>query len=142
MPVRSSQATWNGNLPSGKGSMSVGAGRWEGSYTFASRFESAPETNPEELIAAAHAGCFSMALANIMSKAGHEPKSVSTTAKVNLEKGEAGFSITRIDLETRVDAPGLDDATFQPLANQAKEGCPVSRALKAVDITLNAKLVG
>lgn len=142
MPVRSSQATWNGNLQSGKGSMSVGAGRWEGAYTFASRFESGPETNPEELIAAAHAGCFSMAFANILSKAGHEPKSVSTTAKVNLEKTEGGFSITRIDLDTRVDAPGLDEATFQQHANQAKEGCPVSRALKAVDITLNAKLVG
>jgi osmotically inducible protein OsmC len=142
MAVRTSQATWQGNLPQGRGTMRVGAGHYEGPYTFASRFESGEGTNPEELIAAAHAGCYSMALANMLSKAGHEPQKVHTKANVHLEKGETGFSITRVVLDTEVTAPGLDEATFREQTEAAKKGCPVSRALGAIEIQLNAKLVG
>ena len=140
MPTRSSSAEWNGNLARGKGTMSLGSGAFEGSYSFASRFESGDGTNPEELIAAAHAGCFSMALANILSQAGHEPESVQTTAVVHLDKDDGGFSITRSDLTTEVKADGLDDAEFQQHAEEAEKTCPVSRALGAIEISLDAKL--
>jgi osmotically inducible protein OsmC len=140
MPTRSSSAEWSGNLARGKGTMSLGSGAFEGSYSFASRFESGEGTNPEELIAAAHAGCFSMALANVLSQAGHEPDSVKTTAEVHLDKGDDGFSITRSDLTTEVSVDGLDDEEFQKHADEAKRTCPVSRALGAIEVGLEAKL--
>ena len=140
MPTRSSSARWSGNLADGNGRMSLGSGAFEGSYSAASRFESGEGTNPEELIAAAHAGCFSMALANVLSQAGHEPESVVTTAEVHLDKDDGGFSITRSALTTEVKVDGLDDDEFQKHAEEAKSACPVSRALGAIEIELDAKL--
>lgn len=142
MPVRSANAQWNGKLKDGNGTMRMGGGGWEGPYSFASRFEEGKGTNPEELIAAAHAGCFSMALSAELGKAGHDPKRVATTAKVHLDKSDAGFSITRIHLDTEAEVPGLDSGEFQKIAEAAKKGCPVSRALQAVEITLDATLQG
>ena len=141
MPVRSSSAVWNGNLLQGSGTMKLGSGAYEGKYSFPSRFESGQGTNPEELIAAAHAGCYSMALSATLGKAGFNPTRVATTAKVHLEKVGEGFSITRIELVTEAQIPGIDNATFQTNAEAAKKGCPVSKALAAMEITLQAKLV-
>lgn len=142
MPVRSANAEWRGDLPKGKGTMKLESGAYEGQYSFGSRFEEGVGSNPEELIAAAHAGCFSMAFSNELAKAGFTPNSVRTTAKVHLTKGDTGFGITKIDLITEGDVPGIDDAKFQQIAEAAKKGCPVSRALAAVDdINVNAKLV-
>jgi osmotically inducible protein OsmC len=141
MAVRTAKAQWNGNLMEGSGTMALGSGAYEGAYSFQSRFEEGKGTNPEELIAAAHAGCFSMALSGQLSKAGFSPKSVKTTAKVHLMKVDAGFSITQIELENESAVPGIDDAKFQELAGNAKKGCPVSKALAAVEITLKARLV-
>ena len=141
MPVRSSSAVWNGNLLQGSGTMKLGSGAYEGKYSFPSRFESGQGTNPEELIAAAHAGCYSMALSATLGKAGFNPTRVATTAKVHLEKVGEGFSITKIELVTEAQIPGIDDATFQTNAEAAKKGCPVSKALAATEITLQAKLV-
>lgn len=139
--IRTSKAQWNGSLKEGSGTVALGSGAFEGAYSFPSRFENGTGTNPEELIAAAHAGCFSMALSAELGKAGFNATRVSTEAKVHLEKGEAGFSITRIDLVTVADVPGIDAAEFQTHAQGAKKGCPVSRALSAVEITLDATLV-
>jgi osmotically inducible protein OsmC len=141
MPTRSADAAWEGNLKEGKGNMKLGGGAYQGAYSFASRFEQGQGTNPEELIAAAHAGCFSMALSHALSQAGHTPTSVHTTARVHLEKGDGGFHIPRIDLQTRANVPGIDEATFRQHAEQAKQGCPVSKLLKGADITLDAHLV-
>jgi osmotically inducible protein OsmC len=121
--------------------MSLGGGAYNGPYSFQSRFEEAPGTNPEELIAAAHAGCFSMALSGQLTKGGFAPKRIATTAKLQLLKQDAGFTITEIQLDTQAEVPGIDDAKFQELAGNAKKGCPVSRALAAVEIKLSAKLV-
>ena len=140
MPKRTAEAEWKGNLPEGSGRMSFGGGAFEGQYSFGSRFEEGEGTNPEELIAAAHAGCFSMFLANVLSQAGHEPDSVRTTAKVSLDKDDGGFSITRSDLSTKVAVSGLDEAELQQHADEAKKGCPVSRALGAIEIGLEARL--
>jgi lipoyl-dependent peroxiredoxin len=140
MPTREAQAEWQGNLARGKGTMSFGTGAWEGAYTADSRFEEGEGTNPEELIAAAHAGCFSMAFALALSQAGHEPDSVRTTAKVSIEKDDGGFSITRSVLSTEVEVEGPSEDEFQKLAEEAKQGCPVSRALGAIEIELEAKL--
>lgn len=141
MPTRTADAEWTGTLQEGAGQMRFGGGAFEGAYSYASRFEEGTGTNPEELIAAAHAGCFSMSLSSNLGKAGFTPISVATTAKVHFDKGEAGFSITRIELVTRARAAGVDDATFQEIAVKAKEGCPVSRALAAVpEITVVATL--
>ena len=142
MPTRNASAKWEGDLKSGKGSMKLGSGAYEGQYSFASRFENGTGTNPEELIAAAHAGCFTMAFSNGLSQAGHVPTKVETTAKVHLEKTDAGFGIPRIDLVTEAVVPGLDNAKFQELAQTAKKNCPVSKLLAAAEITLDAKLVG
>ena len=109
MPVRNAEARWEGDLPNGKGTMRFGGGAFEGQYSFSSRFEDGAGTNPEELIAAAHAGCFSMALSNGLAKAGFTPTRVDTTASVHLEKTDAGFGITRIDLRTEAEVPGLGD---------------------------------
>lgn len=141
MPVRSSSAVWNGNLLQGSGTMKLGSGAYEGKYSFPSRFESGQGTNPEELIAAAHAGCYSMALSATLGKAGFNPTRVATTAMVHLEKVGDGFSITKIELVTEAQIPDIDNATFQTNAEAAKKGCPVSKALAATEITLSAKLV-
>lgn len=140
MPIRTANARWEGNLPEGKGTMRFGNGAFEGQYSFASRFEEGVGTNPEELIAAAHAGCFSMAFANGLAKAGFTPTSVETTAKVHLEKGETGFSITKSALTTECVVPGIDEAQFQELAETAKKNCPVSRALGAIQVEMSATL--
>lgn len=140
MPVRSAQARWNGTLKDGEGTMKLASGAYEGKYSFGSRFEENPGANPEELIAAAHAGCFSMALSAGLGKAGFTPKSVETEAKVHLTKSDAGFSISRIDLATTATVPGIDEKTFLEHAEGAKKNCPVSRALAAVEITLDASL--
>jgi osmotically inducible protein OsmC len=140
MPTRSSTAEWHGNLARGDGKMSLGSGAFEGSYSFASRFESGDGTNPEELIAAAHAGCFSMALAAVLSADDHVPDSVETKAEVTIETVEGNPTITRSELSTEVKVDGLDDAEFQKYADQAKSGCAVSRALGAIEIGLEARL--
>jgi lipoyl-dependent peroxiredoxin len=141
MVVRLAEGEWQGDLKGGKGTVKLGSGAFQGAYSFTSRFESGTGTNPEELIAAAHAGCFSMAFSNGLSQAGFVPARVHTTAKVSLEKGDTGFSITKIELETEGEVPGIDEAKFQAEADKAKKGCPVSKALSAVPITLNAKLI-
>jgi lipoyl-dependent peroxiredoxin len=141
MPTRSSSAQWSGNLARGSGTMSLGSGAFEGSYSFASRFESGDGTNPEELIAAAHAGCFSMALAAALSVDDHVPDSVNTTAKVTIETVDGNPTITRSELSTEVKVDGLDDAELQEYADGAKSGCAVSRALGGVEIAVDAKLV-
>src|SRR6266536_3589866 len=142
MPTRESTAQWQGSLREGTGALRLGSGAYEGSYSFVSRFEEGQGTNPEELIAAAHAGCYSMAFANMLSQAGYTPNAIDTTAKVHLERTDAGFAITRIDLVTRGDVPGIAQAEFTKHAEAAKAGCPVSRALGAVgEITLDAALV-
>jgi osmotically inducible protein OsmC len=142
MPTRNSEAVWEGDLKGGKGTVKLGSGAYQGAYSFSSRFESGTGTNPEELIAAAHAGCFSMALAHGLSQAGFPPRRVHTAAKVHLEKTADGFAIPRIDLVTEADVPNIDEAKFREQAESAKRNCPVSKLLAAAEITLDAKLVG
>jgi osmotically inducible protein OsmC len=137
MPTRDSTAHWQGSLREGAGTMRLGSGAYEGPYSFVSRFEDGEGTNPEELIAAAHAGCYSMALSSNLGKAGYTPTSIDTTATVHLNP-PAG--ITKIELATRAVVPGLDDAEFQKIAEETKETCPVSKALSAVETTLTAQL--
>lgn len=141
MPVRKASAVWNGTLKEGNGTMKMQSGAYEGKYSFGSRFEEDPGTNPEELIAAAHAGCFSMALSGGLTKSGFTPERVETSAKAHLERVGEGFKITRIQLTCEASVPGIDDAAFQDLAAGAKAGCPVSQALAGVDISLDAQLV-
>jgi osmotically inducible protein OsmC len=140
MPTRQSEAEWSGDLKQGKGTMKLGSGAFQGNYSFTSRMENGPGTNPEELIAAAHAGCYSMALSAILSAAGHVPTKVHTTAHVHFGPVPDGFAITQIELNSTATVPGLDQATFNQFAQQAKSGCPVSKALASVPITLTAKL--
>ncbi len=143
MPKRKADARWDGSLQDGHGTMRLATGSFEGPYTFQSRFEEGEGTNPEELIAGAHAGCFSMALSGELGRAGHAAESVETTATVHVEKVPEGFAITRIELDTRARVPGIEDDEFQRLAEDAKKGCPVSQALAAVEsIELNATLEG
>ena len=139
MPVRNAKARREGDLPAGNGTMSLGSGAYEGRYSYGSRFEEGTGSNPEELIGAAHAGCFSMALAGVLGRAGHQPEAIETAARVHLDKGDGGFSITAIDLATEATVPGLSDEEFQRHAEDAKQNCPVSRAL-AVEVRLDAKL--
>jgi len=141
MPARIADAEWRGNLMEGTGRVHLGSGTFEGPYDFKSRFGDGGGTNPEELIAAAHAGCFSMALANILAGAGHTAESVRTTAKVHLGKVGESFAITKIELSTEGRVPGIDAAAFQTHAEAAKKGCPVSKALAAVEIALTARLL-
>ena len=141
MPIRRAEAVWEGNLKKGKGSVKLGSGAFEGSYSFASRFEQGPGTNPEELIGAAHAGCFSMALSMILETAGYAPERIRTVARVNIEKAGEGFKITTIELETEGTVPGIDEKMFREKAEAAKKGCPVSMALTGVEIKLHAKLL-
>lgn len=140
MPKRTGSAEWKGGLKDGRGTLSLGSGAFEGSYSFGSRFEDAQGTNPEELIGAAHAACFSMALAAALGKAGHDPKRVSTTAQVDLEMSD-GPRIATITLDTEAEVPGIDEAEFQEQAEGARRNCPVSKALAGADIRLNARLV-
>src|SRR5256885_5962574 len=126
MPTRNSEAVWEGDLKSGKGTMKLGSGAYQGAYSFASRFESGTGTNPEELIAAAHAGCFSMALSHGLAQAGFTPKRVHTVAKVHLEKAGGGFAIPRIELQTDAEVPGISEDVFRQQAESAKQNCPVS----------------
>jgi lipoyl-dependent peroxiredoxin len=140
MPVRTAEARWQRSLQDGSGTMRLGSGAFEGGYSFKSRFEDGPGTNPEELIGAAHAGCFSMAFANALSQAGHKPQEIRTTASVHFDKTDQGWSITRIDLATEGNVPGVDEGSFKRIAEDAKKTCPVSRALAATPITLSATL--
>lgn len=142
MPTRRAEAEWKGNLAEGEGRLKVGSGAFDGPYSFKSRFEEGQSaTNPEELIGAAHAGCFTMALTAALSRAGVRPTRIHTEARVKLEKVGEGFSITAIELDTEAEIPGIDDATFQNHANDAKENCPVSKALAGTEIRLTAKLL-
>jgi len=141
MPARTAEAEWRGNLTEGKGNIKLGSGAFEGSYDWRSRSADGAGTNPEELIAAAHSGCFSMALSAQLSEAGHPPTRIHTTARVQLDKVEGGFAITRIDLTTEGEVPGIDAATFQAQAEKAKAGCPVSKALAGAEIHLKATLI-
>lgn len=138
---RSSEAKWEGTVKEGKGQVKLGSGAFEGEYSFNSRFgDDTKATNPEELIAAAHAGCFSMALTAALGRGGFEPKSVDTKATVHLDKEGEGFVIPRIDLVTVAEVPNISDDEFQTIAKGAKEGCPVSKVLAAAEITLDATL--
>jgi osmotically inducible protein OsmC len=141
MPVRNAEATWNGNLKEGGGSVKLGSGAFEGKYSFGSRFENGAGTNPEELLGASHAGCYSMALAAGLGKAGFNPQRVHTTAAVSIEKVGEGFKITKIRLVSEAKVPGIDAATFKDIAEKTKSGCPISQALSATPIELEAKLV-
>jgi lipoyl-dependent peroxiredoxin len=141
MTARRADAEWQGDLRSGKGQVSLGSGAYSGPYSFRSRFESGDGTNPEELIGAAHAGCFSMALAAGLSAAGHTPERIHTVATVHIEQQDGGFAIPRILLETEARVPGIDEVRFQEQAQGAKANCPVSKALAGVTIELKAKLV-
>ncbi len=141
MPSRKAEAHWEGNLAEGSGRLKLGSGAFDGPYSFKSRFEEGQSaTNPEELIGAAHAGCFTMALTAQLTRAGQPPTRIHTTAQVKLEKIGDAFSITRIDLDTEAEIPEIDDATFQRYANEAKQNCPVSKALAGTEIGLTAKL--
>jgi len=141
MAKRTASAVWKGTLREGGGTVKLGSGTFEGKYSFASRFENGTGTNPEELIGAAHAGCFSMALAAALTKAGHNPTRISTTAQVSLEKVGEGFKITTIELKTEGEVPGIDESAFLEQAESAKKNCPVSQALAGTEIKLNATLV-
>jgi osmotically inducible protein OsmC len=138
---RKGSAVWNGSLKEGNGRVSTESGAVrDAQYSFGTRFENGVGTNPEELIAAAHAGCFSMALSAQLTNAGHAPESVETTATVTLEKKEAGFTVTAVHLDVTAKVPGADQQAFETAANNAKTGCPISRLLNA-QITMDAKLV-
>jgi osmotically inducible protein OsmC len=138
MSVRKAHAEWEGNLARGKGQMSFGS--YKGKFSFSSRFENGEGTNPEELIGAAEAGCFTMELSHELDQAGYTPKRVSTNSRVHLDKDDSGFSISRIELLTEADVPGIDQQTFKKIADNAKS-CIVSRALKGVKIELKAELL-
>ena len=140
MAERTAQAAWRGTLKDGVGTVALGSGSFQGRYSFQSRFGSGAGTNPEELIGAAHAACFSMALAGNLEQAGYPPENIETTAKVSLEKTRDGFTITHIDLETQATVPNIEEDAFREQAEIAKKTCPVSRALAATAINLRARL--
>lgn len=140
MTVRSAEAVWTGSLREGLGELALESGAFRGPYSFKSRFEDGKETNPEELIGAAHAGCFTMALTALLARQQITPTRIHTTAAVHIEQGTGGFTIPRIDLKTRATIPGLDAARFAALAADAKQNCPVSKALAGVQISLDAAL--
>lgn len=141
MPTRTADAEWTGTITEGQGRMRLGSGAFEGRYDFRTRMEDAPGTNPEELIGAAHAGCFSMALSAQLTSAGFKPDSIRTKATVSFTKAASGWTIDRIDLTTEASVPGVSPEDFQAKALEAKKNCPVSRALAGVEIVLDAKLV-
>ena len=140
MPVRHASATWHGSIQEGHGNMQFGD--YEGSFSVPSRFEDGEGTNPEEILGAAHAGCFSMALSDGLSAAGHPPNSVQTSAQVHIDKLESGWTVTRIHLVTEADVAGLEEEAFLEHAEKAKSNCPISRALTGVEITMEASLSG
>jgi lipoyl-dependent peroxiredoxin len=143
MPARKADAHWEGSIRDGAGRIRLGSGAFEGPYSFTSRFEDGPGTNPEELLGAAHAGCFTMALSLVLSQAGNPPESLDTNATVRVERDGDGFTITRIDLAVRARVPGIDQAAFDQAAQAAKAGCPLSKALASVpEINLEATLEG
>jgi len=141
MAVRNADAVWEGTLKEGKGKMMLGSGAFEGSFSWSSRFENGVGTNPEELLGAAHAGCFSMALSGGLGKAGFPPTSIHTKAQVTLEPVDGKSRITRIQLETEASVPGISNDQFQQIAQETKGGCPVSVALSNVPISLVARLI-
>ena len=141
MPVRKASATWEGNLFKGKGTVEVESGLFKGSYSFLTRFENEKGTNPEELLGAAHAACYSMAFSSMLGEKGYKPVKISTEANVSIEKVGDGFAITKILLVTRGEVPDIDKETFSKIANEAKVGCPVSKALAATNIELEAILL-
>ena len=141
MATRSAKAVWRGKLKDGAGTMELGSGGFRGEYSAESRFGSGAGTNPEELIGAAHAGCFSMALAGGLERAGYTPESIETTAHVSIEKDREGFAITQVNLDTRARVPGIEEKEFLEQAEDAKNNCPVSKALAGATITLKAKLI-
>jgi osmotically inducible protein OsmC len=141
MIKRKSNAVWQGNLKDSKGSVSLGSGVFSGQYSFSSRFEEGVGTNPEELIAAAHAGCFSMALSAELSKAGYTVDEIATEAVVKMGKTDAGFVISGVQLDTKAKVQGIAEDEFLQFANIAKQNCPVSRALAALEIDLDAQLI-
>ena len=138
---QTARAHWEGDLKNGKGTLALGSGTFEGAYSFKTRFEGAPGTNPEELLGAAHAGCFTMALSAGLTTAGHPPTSLDTTAVVTLGKIGEQTAVTRIDLTLKGVVPGLAEAEFKRLAEDAKKNCIISRAISAVPMTLDATLV-
>ena len=140
--TRKAEADWNGSIMEGKGKVKLGSGAFEGAYSFKSRFSDDEQqaTNPEELIAAAHAGCYTMALSGNLGKAGYEPKNIHTTANVKIEKQGDGFVIPNIDLETTAEVDGIEDEEFQQIAEKTKKTCPVSQVLSGAEISLDAKL--
>ena len=140
MPVRKAEAQWRGALKDGSGTMRVGSGAFQGAYSFSSRMENGTGTNPEELIGAAEAGCFSMALANALAEAGHTPQEIRTSANVHFDRGDKGWGITGIELTTEAVVPGVDDVTFNRLAEDSKKNCPVSKALTGTQVSLKATL--
>jgi osmotically inducible protein OsmC len=141
--TRTAQASWQGDLADGGGRIGLGSGAYEGPFTLRARVEDVERsTNPEELIGAAHAGCFTMSLANLLSESGHPPADLKSTARVRLEQLDTGFAITKIDLSTVGEVPGVDAETFTKLAHQAKDTCPVSRALAGTEISLEVRLAG
>ncbi|TVP78011.1 MAG: OsmC family peroxiredoxin [Gemmatimonadales bacterium] len=141
MAVRSSSAIWKGNLAEGTGTVSTESGTLtRAGYSFPSRFETGPGTNPEELIGAAHSGCYAMALSHELAEAGHAPESVHATAQVHLDKVDGGFEIGRIELSCEAIVPGIEEDAFQEIAMAAARGCPVSKALSATTIEVNARL--
>lgn len=140
MAVRTAEARWEGTLKEGSGHLKLGSGAYEGQYNFSARFEEGTGTNPEELIGAAHAGCYSMALNNSLVQAGFMPAYVHTSAKVHLTRGEGGSSISKIELTTEAQIPGIDDAKFQEFAQDTLKTCIISRALSAVEMTVEATL--
>ena len=139
MAVATAEAVWEGSLKEGKGSMKLGSGAFNGAYSFRTRFEGAPGTNPEELIGAAHAGCFSMALSGQLGTAGLVAESIHTTATVTMEKTDAGFTVTEVHLDVKAKVPGASQDAFATATNNAKSGCPISRLLNA-KITMEATL--
>lgn len=140
MPIRTATGVWRGDLKGGDGTVALGSGAFEGAYSFPSRFEQGPGTNPEELIGAAHAGCFAMALSGALATAGFTPTEVRVEARVHLGRDDKGAAITKIELVCRATVPGIDADAFAAQAQAAKTGCPVSKALAAVPIELDAAL--
>ncbi|MEO6590296.1 MAG: OsmC family protein [Pyrinomonadaceae bacterium] len=140
--TRKAEAEWNGSITEGKGKVKLGSGAFEGAYSFKSRFSEDEQnaTNPEELIAAAHAGCYTMALSGNLGKAGYTPKNIHTTANVKIEKQGDGFVIPNIDLQTEAEVDGIEDDEFQKIAEETKKTCPVSQVLSGAEISLDAKL--
>lgn len=140
MAVRNATASWSGGLTDGKGKMALGSGAFEGAFSFNTRMGDEPGTNPEELIGAALAGCYTMALNATLEKEGNKPNGINTEAKVHFGKDDQGFAITKIELNSEADIDNIDDAKFQEIAEQVKKACPVSKALTGTEIVLNAKL--